>query len=290
MTRVTHNRSARLLLAAALGLVGAAAGAQPRSEASPAAAPVPGADTTQSYPAALVETGRQRFATNCGFCHGRDAAGGSGGSDLTRSTVVADDVAGDRIAAVVRGGRADAGMPAFPTLAAADLDAIVAFVHARQLEAASATGGRRSVEVADLATGSARAGARYFDAHCTQCHSATGDLADVAARFEGLALLRRMLYPGSEAPGATAARPAVVVTTGDGRRVEGSLVHRDEFTIALTDASGRYRSWPSRSVTFEVDDPLEGHVAQLAVYTDSDMHDVFAYLQTLKRDGGDTDD
>jgi cytochrome c oxidase cbb3-type subunit 3 len=273
-----------MLLAFAAGIVCAAAGAQPQTEASPAAAPVPSAATTQDYPDALIETGRLRFAANCGFCHGRDAAGGAGGSDLTRSTVVAADVSGDAIAAVVRDGRADAGMPAFPTLTAADLEAIVAFVHTRQIEAAAATGGRRSVEVADLATGNARSGARYFDAHCGDCHSASGDLAAVGSRFEGLTLLRRMLYPGSESPGAQAARPTVVVTMRDGSRISGNLVHRDEFTIALTDAAGHYRSWSSRSVDVTIDAPLEGHDAQLARYTDRDMHDVFAYLQTLRRD------
>lgn len=263
----------------AVGLVRA----QDRSQASPAAAPVPAAVEPQAYAPELIETGRVRFAANCGFCHGRDAAGASGGSDLTRSELVAGDVRGDRIGAVVRAGRAAAGMPAFPALPAADLEAIVAFVHDRNAAAASAAGGRRSVEVADLQTGRPRAGERYFDANCTGCHSAAGDLAGIGARLEGLALLRRMLYPGSEGPNAVrAARPAVTVTTRDGERVSGTLVHRDEFTVALTDTSGRYRSWPAPNVGIDVDDGLAGHVAQLARYTDRDIHDVFAYLQTLR--------
>ena len=69
---------------------------------------------------------------------------------------------------------------------------------------------------------------------------------------------------------------------GSGQVVTGRLAYRDEFTIALTDADGWYRSWPASDVTFTVDDPLEAHAAQLGKYTDDDMHDVLAYLQTLR--------
>ena len=64
--------------------------------------------------------------------------------------------------------------------------------------------------------------------------------------------------------------------------IAGTLAYRDEFTIALTDATGQYRSWLARDVTFTVDNPLDAHVEQLARYTDDDMHDVLAYLQTLR--------
>jgi cytochrome c oxidase cbb3-type subunit 3 len=282
MIRVTYVRACTLLLGAMSSVAAVRSSAQDRNEASPAAAPVPTAATAQTYPVELIEAGRQRFAANCGFCHGRDATGGSGGSDLTRSELVAEDLRGDRIGTVVRGGRVDAGMPAFPTLTESDLEAIVAFIHDRNAEAASATGGRRSVEVADLATGNARTGARYFDDNCTGCHSASGDLAGIASRLEGLALLRRMLFPGSEGPAAQSLRPSVTVTTRAGQRISGSLAHRDEFTIALTDASGRYRSWPAPSVEIDVNDPLEGHVDLLGRYTDREMHDVLAFLQTLR--------
>ena len=67
-----------------------------------------------------------------------------------------------------------------------------------------------------------------------------------------------------------------------GELVAGALAYRDEFTIALTDAEGRYRSWPAGQVTFTVDNPLEAHADQLGRYTDDDMHNVLAYLQTLR--------
>jgi len=256
--------------------------AQGRGQTSPAAQRPPQSTTPQPYPREQIETGRGRFASQCGFCHGRDAAGGESGPDLTRSPLVAADVRGDRIGPVVRSGRTDKGMPAF-TLSEADLTAIVAFIHDQKAQADAATGGRRAVDLADLQTGDAAAGKRYFDGACAKCHSASGDLAGVAGRLQGLALLQRMLNPTSGGRGAgPRTAPTVTVTTGNGQTVTGKLAYRDEFTIALTDSTGWYRSWPADKVKFTVDDPLQSHVDQLAKYTDAEMHNVLAYLQTLK--------
>ena len=194
------------------------------------------------------------FAAQCGFCHGRDAAGGEGGADLTRSTLVAEDVRGDKIGPVVRTGRSDKGMPPF-TVTDADLAAIVAFIHDQHTAAQSQAGGRRSVDVADLQTGNADAGRRYFEGACAKCHSPTGNLAGIGSRLQGLALLQRMLNPATGGGGPVA--PAkVTVTLAGGQTVAGTLAYRDEFTIALTDADGWYRSWPTRQVKFTVDDAV----------------------------------
>lgn len=253
-----------------------------RGQASPAAQRPPQTTTPQQYAREQVEAGRTRFAAQCGFCHGRDAAGGEGGTDLTRSALVADDVRGNRIIPLVRSGRTDKGMPAF-TLPDAELAAIVAFIHDRKSQADSVAGGRRVVEASDLQSGNAEAGRRYFEGACATCHSASGDLAGIAGRLQGLPLLQRMLNPGA-GRGARSARamPKATVTTPSGEVVSGTLTYRDEFTIAITDTSGWHRSWPTRLVTFTVDDPLQAHVEQLGKYTDADMHNVLAYLQTLK--------
>lgn len=254
-----------------------------RGQASPASQPPPPTKTAQSFPREQVDTGRTQFAAQCGFCHGRDTAGGAGGPDLTRSLLVADDVRGDRLGPVIRAGRPDRGMPAFP-LSDTDLAAIVAFIHDQKSEADLATGGRRSVDAADLETGDATAGRRYFEAACTRCHSAAGDLAGVASRHQGLTLLQRMLYPSTTGGGDSAGRlpQTVTVNLPSGQVITGRLAYRDEFTIALTDDAGWSRSWPAAQVRFTVDDPLQAHAEQLGKYTDDDMHDVLAYLQTLR--------
>jgi cytochrome c oxidase cbb3-type subunit 3 len=243
------------------------------------------AASTQTASAQQIEAGRTRFAAQCGFCHGRDAAGGETGPDLTRSSVVAEDVRGSKIGPVVRSGRPDKGMPAF-TIADADLVAIAAFLHEATTKASSLNGGRRSVDPADLQTGNADAGKRYFNGAggCASCHDVSGTFATVAKRYHGLALLQRMLYPGSGRRSETPpAPPTVTVTPESGAPITGRLAYRDEFTIALTDADGWNRSWPIDRVKVSVQDPLQAHVAQLPKYTDADMHDVLAYLQTLAK-------
>jgi cytochrome c oxidase cbb3-type subunit III len=240
--------------------------------------------TPQSYPAAQVDAGRPLFSSRCGFCHGRDAAGGETGPDLTRSMLVAEDVRGDKLAPVIRSGRTDKGMPGF-NLPQADMDAVVAFIHDQKTRAESQEGGRRTVDPTDLQSGNADRGRQYFNGGggCSRCHSPTGDLAGVASRFEGLALLQRMLYPsggrGAEPPRSPA---TATVTTRSGETVTGRLAFRDEFTIAVVDQSGWPRSWAVNQVKVAIDNPLDAHTAQLAKYTDDDMHDVLAYLQTLR--------
>lgn len=253
---------------------------------SPASQRPPETVTPQSYPPEQIETGRARFASQCGFCHGRDAAGGEGGPDLTRSTLVAQDVRGDALAPTIRSGRPDKGMPAF-SLSEGDLAAIVAFVHDAKNKAESVSGGRRSVDVADLQSGDAERGRRYFHGAggCVTCHSIAGTFATVGSRFEGLALLQRMLYPGSGRNATPATPPTVTVTTPSGQTLTGTLASRDEFTIAITDADGWNRSWPASQVKVTVQDSLRAHADHLSKYTDDTMHDVLAYLQTLREPG-----
>jgi cytochrome c oxidase cbb3-type subunit 3 len=250
--------------------------------ASPAAEPIPQTRVAQSYPPELVAMGSTIFAAQCGFCHGRDARGGAGGADLARSELVAGDVRGDRIGEVVRAGRPEAGMPAFAGLAAGDVDALVAFIHDQTRLAQSEEGGRQSVDVDDLLSGDPERGRRYFAANCTACHSAEGDLAGVASRLQGLRLLQRMLYPQGGGPNASRAQSTVTVTTQDGETTSGTLVFRDEFAVALRDGEGRYRSFATSEVEVKIDNPLDGHIEQLARYTDADMHDVVTYLHTLR--------
>jgi cytochrome c oxidase cbb3-type subunit 3 len=256
-----------------------APGAQGRAD-SPAAQRRPQTVKPQTYAPEQVQRGQARFAAQCGFCHGRDASGGEGGPDLTRSTLVAEDIRGDKIAPVLRTGRVERGMPAFD-LSEDDLTAMVAFMHDQKSKAESLAGGRRGVDVQDLQTGNAERGRQYFNGAggCNKCHSATGDLAGIARRLQGLALLQRILYPsGRPAPAA----PTVTVTLSSGQVVTGRLAYSDEFTIALIDSDGWHRSWTRSAVQVRIDDPLGAHFDQLGKYTDGEMHDVFAYIQTLR--------
>jgi cytochrome c oxidase cbb3-type subunit 3 len=211
--------------------------AQPRDPGqSPASLPRPQTVIPQTYPVEQIQAGEVRFTAQCGFCHGRDAAGGETGPDLTRSPLVAEDTRGDRIGPLLRSGRPDQGMPAFD-LSVTDRDAIVAFIHNQKTKFEALGGGRRSVDATSLATGDAQAGRRYFNGAggCSKCHSPTGDLAGIATRYQGLILLQRMLYPtGRPAP----KRPVVTLKLASGQTVTAPLASEDEFTIVILDPSG----------------------------------------------------
>jgi mono/diheme cytochrome c family protein len=225
-----------------------------------------------------VQAGRALFLQNCAFCHGRDAMGGESGPDLTQSQIVLEDHGGDKISPVVREGKqgAETKMPAF-NFSSQELASLVAFIHERVKADIDHPGGRRGVAIADLQTGNVEAGKEYFDGAggCAKCHSATGDLAGVARRFQGLQLEMRMLYPRG-------AKSTVTVTTASGKTWSGTLAYEDEFTIGLRDADGVYRSWPTRLVHYKVNSPVDAHVEQFPKYTDADVHNLMAYLQTLK--------
>ena len=222
--------------------------------------------------------GEAQFQQNCAFCHGRDAMGGESGPDLTRSKLVASDTDGSKIAQVIKEGRTsgDKRMPAFQ-LSSSEVAALIAFIRARVAIAEASKGSRRGVDVSDLQTGNAEQGKQYFNGAggCVKCHSPTGDLAGIASRYEGLQLEERMLYPRN-------AKSTLTVTLPDGKTVSGPLAYRDEFTVALIDSTGTYRSWAADSVRYKVDSPVDAHVDLFSRYTDDDIHNLMAYIQTLR--------
>jgi len=174
-------------------------------------------------------------------------------------------------------------MPAFPSLTQSELNAIVAFLHTQMDKFAELGGGRRSVEPSDLATGNAAAGREYFEGagKCASCHSVTGDLAGVAKKYQGLNLLRRILYPTGQGPAAAPTARATFTLTS-GQTVIAPLVAEDDFSVTVVDPLGARQTYQRSAVKVKVDDPLAAHFDQLGKYTDADMHNVYAYLETLK--------
>lgn len=232
--------------------------------------------SSETMPSASVERGKKAFDANCAFCHGEDATGGRG-PDLVRSPLVADDKAGNRIGPVILDGRPKKGMPAFH-LSEAEIKDIADFLHYRQAQGVASARLPANYALKWMLTGNAAAGKTFFNGagKCKDCHSPTGDLAHVATKLAPLDLEAKMLYPGG------AEHRTVTVTLPSGKTIEGPLDHLDEFTVTLHDSAGWYRSFPRDQVKVSVHDPLAAHRELLDKVTQADMHNLFAYLETLK--------
>jgi cytochrome c oxidase cbb3-type subunit III len=231
---------------------------------------------------AAVERGQKLFAPTCGFCHGPDGTGKSG-PDLVASALVIRDNGGDLIGRVVHDGRPGKGMPAFASLTGLQIADISAFLHSQIRAAAN----RFAYSFQEVVTGNAQAGEAYFNGagKCNSCHSVTGDLAGIASKFQPPDLQARLVYPGPSFPGFGGPPPKptqVTVTLPSGEKVSGTLITQNPFKIALKDESGAYRSLPVAGAKIELNDPLEAHKKLIDTITDTEMHDVLAYLETLK--------
>jgi cytochrome c oxidase cbb3-type subunit III len=231
------------------------------------------------YPAAQVKRGRVQFQKTCAFCHGPNANGGATGPNLIRSAVVRHDEKGDKIGSVIRTGFPDKGMPAFQLSNQQIMD-IVAFLRFRLDESdrrsAARTGANYSL--AKLLVGNAKAGKEFFygAGKCSSCHSPTGDLKGIASKFPPADLQARMLYPRQRN------HPTATVTDASGKQYTGPIRLLTHYDIAIIDSDGWYRSWPLHSVHVKLHDRLAEHRQLLFNFTDADMHNLFAYLETLK--------
>jgi mono/diheme cytochrome c family protein len=234
---------------------------------------------------AAIERGKALYGVNCAFCHGADIRGGDGGPSLLRAATVLDDRNGELIAPVLRNGRADGRMPPFSFTDAQTGD-IVAFLHS--FSAAGYDDSR--MKPPSILVGDARAGEAYFSSACASCHSVSGDLRGFAAKFtDEKQLQQSWLMPGSGArsmaPVALRVPPTTVtVTLPSGERVDGVLDRIDDFIVSLTEKDGTHRSFRATGDTpkVEVHDPLMPHKMLLKTYTDRDIHNVTAFLATLK--------
>jgi cytochrome c oxidase cbb3-type subunit 3 len=317
-TRLLHLLAAAGLIASMLAVAQADSqtpAPQPPPAQPPAGTPPPGAQQPpagrgqgrgprpESFPAqqrppgdpAVVARGKTLYEATCAFCHGRDLRGGeNGGPNLLRSQVTLTDKAGEQIAPIVRGARADKGMPPIE-MSDADIVAVAEYIHS-MLALSPRQGmpppGEEPVEL-NILVGDPAAGEKYFAAKCVTCHSASGDLQGIASRISDPKTLQNMWVSGGAAggrgrgagPAASNGRAIIAtVVLPSGEKAEGRLLRIDDFYIAIAEQDGTVRSFTRRGAVprVELKDPLEGHRKLLGELTDKNMHDVTAYLATLK--------
>jgi len=251
----------------------------------------PGPADKQVIDEAAALRGRKVYAAECITCHGTHARGSERGADLIRSEVVLHDRYGSTIGPFLRNGHPTQTTPAAQLTEAQ----IVDLSHTLHQEVYNTL--RAALEIQNVLTGDPKAGAAYFSGAggCSGCHSPTGDLAHIGSRMDPPSLQQSFLFPGGRGgrggrgrggrggESGSAHPVTVTVTPQSGAAVTGVLLHLDDFNVALRDASGDYHSFV-RTASLKVvkHDPAEAHHELLDQYTDKNIHDIVAYLETLK--------
>src|SRR5579872_3048248 len=240
----------------------------PRPPAFPARAP--------ADPAA-VERGKALYGVNCNFCHGSDARGGEGGPNLLRSELVLNDQNGEAIAKVVQNGRGE--MPKL-NLTNAQVSDIAAYIHSFRVGGYDIS----RMTPPSIVVGDAKAGQAYFGRTCATCHSVTGDLKGIASRITDAKQLQQIWLMPSARRSRQLPPTTATVTWPSGQKSEGRLVHIEDFALTLVDADGNQHTYTRDGdvPNVEVHDPLKPHRDMLGTYTDKEIHDVTAYLVTVK--------
>jgi cytochrome c oxidase cbb3-type subunit III len=224
--------------------------------------------------AVAAKRGAPLYTAHCALCHGPLARGAQGPS-LIYSEMVLKDEHGVQLAEFLKTGLPGKGMPAFPTLDDTERRDVAEFVHQLIEDVAN----RGTYEVKNILLGDAAKGAQYVAARCLQCHSISGDLKGIGAKWRPVDLQRYWIMPPRNS--RNRAITATVRTASGEQR--GRVEQIDDFRILLAADSG-----PSSvivrdaDVTVQLHDPLAPHVAMIGELADADMINVTAYLESLK--------
>jgi cytochrome c oxidase cbb3-type subunit 3 len=234
--------------------------------------------TRPDVDSAAADRGKRVYLQYCVNCHGSKAKGTEDGPDLIRSVTVLHDKAGSELAPALKKLANHKG-----DLTQAQLRDLSQFLKQRVEDTIK---NRNATQPPNVLTGNAAAGKAYFEGQgkCGACHSPTGNLAGIAKRYDPLTLQQRLLFPRGGGRGTPPVRPTqVTVTPPSGPPISGNLDRIDDFSVSLRDVAGDYHSW---SITPELKvalrDPYAAHNELLDQYTDADIHNLVAYLETLK--------
>lgn len=251
------------------------------------AQPRPGVGWTDrpKVDAPAADRGRTVWVAECITCHGTLARGTDNGPNLIRSLVVLRDRYGSVLGPFLKKGHPAQTSTSSSTLTEQQAVDLTHFLRQRIEDTLR---GSVAFVPGDILVGNAAAGAQYFNGagKCATCHAVTGDLAKVATRIpNAVDLQQRMLFPTGRGRGIGAAGAAisVTITPATGPAMSGVLVQMDDFYISYRDAAGTLRT-VKRLPTMKIvkTNPLQTHHDLLSTISDANIHDLVAYLVTLK--------
>lgn len=234
----------------------------------------------------VIARGKVIYDANCASCHAPDMRGTDKGINIIRKQVVMDDDQGELIAPILKAGHPAADKKVFNFDAGQIID-LAGYIHSKRAQGYDASRNQPD----SILVGDATAGQAAFQARCGKCHSVTGDLKGLGAKFTNPQTLQNTwIMPGGGGRGGfgggtTNVPPATVtVTMPNGKKLEGRLGRIDDFIVILTDADGVSHTIPRQGDVpkVEIHDPLAAHRQLMRVYTDKEIHDITAYLVTVK--------
>ncbi|MDE3195942.1 MAG: cytochrome c [Acidobacteriota bacterium] len=239
-----------------------------------------GAADKQVVDPAAADRGKKIYIAECITCHGSTARGAQNGPDLVRSLVVLHDRYGDTLGPFLKKGHPTQSTPSANLTKEQVLD-VSHFLHLKVEDTLRTS---PLFHVQNILTGDPKAGEAYFNGagRCNTCHSVTGDLKGYASKYDPVDIQQRFLFP-RPGFGRNVKRVTATVTAGKAAPVTGVLDHIDDFSVSVREADGTYRSFMrGPAVTVKIDDPYLRHAQLLDEYTDKDIHNITAYLETLK--------
>jgi len=267
----------------------ASAATQLTSASAPPRRRTPGAGPmdVQVVDVAAADRGKSIYIAECITCHGQRARGKEDAPDLVRSLVVLHDRYGSTLGPFFKNGHPMQSGRASASLKQDQVGDLAHFLHQRVAD--TLRSGPYS-KVINVLTGDAKAGAAYFSGAgtCNSCHSVTSDLAGIGRKYDPPALQQRFLFPRAvgfvRGGGVARTKPVMVtVTPPSGTPVTGVLDKLDDFNVSLRDAAGEYHSFArTPDLKVEKKDPYQAHYDLLEAYSDKNIHDVVAYLASLK--------
>jgi cytochrome c oxidase cbb3-type subunit 3 len=231
--------------------------------------------------------GRKVWVAECIECHGTSARGTDKGKNLIQSDMVLQDRYGSKLAPFLAKGHPMQSGRKSALLTQAEVADLSHFIHERVYDTLR---GSPIFQPQQLVTGNAKAGEAWFNGagKCSTCHSATGDLKGIGGRYDAATLQGRFLFPrgggGRGGRGGGGGKQlTLTITPPNGPAVTGAPVVFDDFDVSVRDEKGEVHAF-TRSPQLKVvrNDPFAMHDELLDVYTDKNMHDMLAYLVTLK--------
>jgi cytochrome c oxidase cbb3-type subunit III len=225
---------------------------------------------------AAAARGAPLFQQDCAFCHGPQARGAEGPNLITSDVVLGDDH-GEHLVPFLKKGRPDKGMPSFASIADDQLKDIAEFLHLQVEDVAN----RGTYHVLNILVGDAAKGQTYVQANCMSCHTAD-NFAHIAGKFRSPDQLQRSwVWPATPAGNSQAI--TATVKTADGATIAGRVSQVSDFRITMVDGNGQTHVIDrGPGVEIAMKDPLAAHQALIMTLKDDDMHNVTAYLETLK--------